>query len=121
MARFGMKQKEESGSSLHLRPGFLWQSSEGHEAMVEQNQAICTRQSAQEVTFSPRASAVVAVASCHLQMVSSGLPQEGELKKSMELRVCYPGQPNITREEFRGKGRPPKKQIESAALTVKDE
>lgn len=81
MARFGMKQKKERGSSLHLSPGFLWQSSEGHDATVEQNQAVCTRQSAQEVTFSPRASAAVAAASCHLQMVSSGLSQEGELKK----------------------------------------
>lgn len=78
VAKFDM---EESESSLRLSSGFLRQSSGEHEAMVEQNQALCTRQSAQEVTFSPRASAAVAMDSCHLQMMSEGLPQEGELKK----------------------------------------
>lgn len=71
-ARFGVKEKE-SNSSLHLTSGLLWPGSGGHEEMTEQNQAICTRQSGQEVTFSPRASTAVPMTSC--------LPQVRELKK----------------------------------------
>ena len=39
----------------------------------------------------------------------------------MDLRACYPGQPNITRKNLRGKGRPCTTQTEFAALTVKDQ
>lgn len=85
--------------------------------MVEQNQALCTRQSAQEVTFSPRASAAVAMDSCRLQMVSEGLPQEGELQKRHGSESLLPW---ATQHNCNGKGRPHKKQTEFAALTIKD-
>lgn len=117
VAMFDMEEKEESESSLHLSSGFLRQNSGKHEAMVEQNQALCTRRSDQEVTFSPRASAAVAMDSCHLQMVSEGLPQEGELKKGHGSEGLLPW---ATQHSCHGKGRPHKKQTEFAALTIKD-
>lgn len=117
VAMFDMEEKEESESSLHLSSGFLRQNSGKHEAMVEQNQALCTRRNDQEMTFSPRASAAVAMDSCHLQMVSEGLPQEGELKKGHGSEGLLPW---ATQHSCHGKGRPHKKQTEFAALTIKD-
>lgn len=112
-ARFGMKEKE-SNSSLHLISGLLWPGSGGHEEMTEQNQAIGTRQRAQEVTFSPRASTAVPMTSCHLHVVTRGLPQVGESKKRCESEGLLPWASQHNQR------RPPHEQTKFAALTVKD-
>lgn len=47
-------------------------------------------------------------------------PWGGELKKRCASEGLSFGHPNITRENFTGKGRQPRKQIEFAALPIKD-